>query len=192
MRLRRRALSVRDRSAEAGGTEGAGGPLAASAEEARSGKVDVHEERAQTRPLGLGQVLVFVYGFFAFAAGGRSVYQLVTRVDEAPVAVSLSVTAALVYLVAFTQLRSRRPRAWKVAVAACAFELAGVLVVGSVSLALPDVFPRATVWSTYGLGYGFLPLVLPAAGLVWLLRGETRRAYRAPAVGGARGSGRPA
>jgi hypothetical protein len=61
-----------------------------------------------------------------------------------------------------------------------ALGLGQVLVVGSLSLALPEAFPRATVWSTYGLGYGFLPLVLPIAGLWWLLRDETRRAYRAP------------
>jgi hypothetical protein len=129
--------------------------------------------------LGVGQALVFLYGFFAFAAGGRSVYQVATRFDEAPVAVSLSVTAAAVYLLAFTQLRRRDPRAWRVAVAACSFELAGVLVVGSLSLAFPDWFPRATVWSTYGIGYGFLPLLLPIAGLAWLLRTDTRRAFRA-------------
>jgi Kef-type K+ transport system membrane component KefB len=129
--------------------------------------------------LGLGQALVFLYGFFAFAAGGRSVYQVVARFDEAPVAVSLSVTAAAVYLLAFTQLRRRNPRAWRVAVAACSFELAGVLVVGSLSLALEDAFPRATVWSTYGIGYGFLPLVLPIVGLYWLLRPETRSEFGA-------------
>ena len=129
--------------------------------------------------LGLGQALVFLYGFFAFAAGGRSVYQVATRFDEAPVAVSLSVTAAAVYLLAFTQLRRRDPRAWRVAVAACSFELAGVLVVGSLSLVLEDAFPRATVWSTYGIGYGFFPLVLPIAGLYWLLRPETRREFGA-------------
>jgi Kef-type K+ transport system membrane component KefB len=129
--------------------------------------------------LGLGQALVFLYGFFAFAAGGRSVYQVATRFDEAPVAVSLSVTAAAVYLLAFTQLRRRDPRAWRLAVAACSFELAGVLVVGSLSLALEDAFPRATVWSTYGIGYGFLPLVLPIVGLYWLLRPETRSEFGA-------------
>jgi hypothetical protein len=68
-------------------------------------------------------------------------------------------------------------------VAACSFELAGVLVVGSLSLLDPELFPRATVWSTYGLGYGFFPLFLPIAGLAWLLRGQTRRAFRVDAPG---------
>ena len=31
-------------------------------------------------------------------------------------------------------------------------------------------FPDATVWSQYGLGYGFVPLVLPVVGLWWLRR----------------------
>ncbi len=126
----------------------------------------------------VGQALVFLYGFFAFAAGGRSVYQVATRFDEAPAAVTLSVTAAAVYVLAFTQLRRRDPRAWRVAVGACGFELAGVLVVGTLSLGYPDLFPRATVWTTYGLGYGFFPLLLPIAGLAWLLRTETRRAFQ--------------
>jgi hypothetical protein len=106
-----------------------------------------------------------------------------TRFDEAPVAVSLSVVAAAVYLLAFTQLRRRDPRAWRLSVAACSFELAGVLVVGTLSLANPDLFPRATVWSTFGFGYGFVPLLLPMAGLVWLLRRETRRAFGAAPAG---------
>jgi hypothetical protein len=141
-------------------------------------------ERATDTPrLDAGQALVFLYGFFAFAAGGRSVYQVATRFDEAPVAVSLSVVAAAVYLLAFTQLRRRDPRAWRLSVAACSFELAGVLVVGTLSLANPDLFPRATVWSTFGFGYGFVPLLLPMAGLVWLLRRETRRAFGAAPAG---------
>jgi hypothetical protein len=141
-------------------------------------------ERATDTPrFDAGQALVFLYGFFAFAAGGRSVYQVATRFDEAPVAVSLSVVAAAVYLLAFTQLRRRDPRAWRLSVAACSFELAGVLVVGTLSLAYPDLFPRATVWSTFGFGYGFVPLLLPIAGLAWLLRRETRRAFGAASAG---------
>jgi len=33
-----------------------------------------------------------------------------------------------------------------------------------------ELFADQTVWSTYGIGYGFVPLVLPIAGLWWLLR----------------------
>ena len=107
----------------------------------------------------------------------RSVYQLIVRFDDAPLAVSLSVVAALVYLVAAYCMRRRGARVWRVAVAACTFELVGVLTVGTVSVVSSDVFQRATVWSQYGSGYGFVPLVLPMLGLGWLLRRETRRDY---------------
>jgi hypothetical protein len=43
-----------------------------------------------------------------------------------------------------------------------------VLVVGTVSLVLRDAFPDETVWSAYGIGYGFVPLVLPVLGLLRL------------------------
>jgi hypothetical protein len=33
------------------------------------------------------------------------------------------------------------------------------------------------VWSYFGVGYGFLPLLLPIVGLVWLLRPTTQAAY---------------
>jgi hypothetical protein len=31
-------------------------------------------------------------------------------------------------------------------------------------------FPDATVWSLYGDGYGYVPVVLPILGLLWLRR----------------------
>jgi hypothetical protein len=62
-----------------------------------------------------------------------------------------------------------------VALACCTVELAGVLVVGTASLAMPDTFPEATVWSGYGIGYGLVPLVLPVLGLAWLRRTRPAR-----------------
>jgi hypothetical protein len=47
-------------------------------------------------------------------------------------------------------------------------ELLGVVSVGALSSAAPELFPDKTVWSHFGQGYGFLPLVLPFAGLAWL------------------------
>ena len=47
-------------------------------------------------------------------------------------------------------------------------ELVGVLAVGTWSLTDRAAFPDATVWSAYGRGYGFVPLVLPVLGLLWL------------------------
>ena len=117
---------------------------------------------------GWGRVLVFVYGVFAVAATGRSLVQLGSDAGRAPVAYSLSLAAAVIYLVATTCLLLGGPRAWTAAVVACSVELAGVLVVGVLSYAVTEWFPDKTVWSHFGQGYGFLPLVLPFAGLTWL------------------------
>lgn len=116
---------------------------------------------------GPGRVLVAVYGVFAVAAGARSAVQIATRFEAAPLAYLLSALAAAVYLVATVAL-ARSERA--LALVACSVELAGVLTVGTASLVVPAAFPDATVWSGYGIGYGFAPLVLPVLGLLWLRR----------------------
>ena len=56
----------------------------------------------------------------------------------------------------------------RLALVAIIIELVGVLTVGTLSIVGPDAFPRATVWSVFGIGYGFVPLVLPILGLAWL------------------------
>jgi len=127
----------------------------------------------QGRPTasGPGRLLVLVYGVFALSASARAGYQLATQFAEAAVAYVLSAVAALIYIVATVSLARSGPasrRAWQVALAACTVELLGVLTVGTVSLLVPSEFPDATVWSGYGQGYGFVPLVLPVLGLLWL------------------------
>lgn len=134
-------------------------------------------ERPRRRISGIGRVLVFVYGVLALAATGRSVFQIIDRFHEAPVAFSLSAVAAVVYIVATIALVAPG-RAWyRVAWITITFELVGVLVIGSLSLFAPavlglhdiDPFGRdATVWSVYGMGYLFVPLALPILGLIWL------------------------
>lgn len=119
---------------------------------------------------GPGRVLVAVYGLFALSAGARAGVQLATRFDEAPVAYLLSAFAALVYVGATLALARSTPGWWRVALVCCSVELIGVLAVGTASLAVSDEFPDATVWSDYGSGYGFVPLVLPVIGLLWLWR----------------------
>jgi hypothetical protein len=115
---------------------------------------------------GAGRLLVAVYAVFALSASSRAALQLATRFDEAPVAYALSAVAAGVYLVATVALaRGARRLAW----ATVLFELVGVLVVGTLTVAVDDLFPDQTVWSAYGAGYGFIPLVLPVLGL-WRLR----------------------
>jgi hypothetical protein len=114
---------------------------------------------------GLGRVLVFVYGLFAVAATARAVVQLATDASLAPVAYSLSLFSGLVYIVATWALATDRRR---VAMVTILVELTGVLVIGTLSH--PDDIDRASVWSDYGNGYGFVPLVLPVIGLWWLWR----------------------
>ncbi|MGZ5406017.1 MAG: hypothetical protein ACXWDL_15315 [Nocardioides sp.] len=116
------------------------------------------------------QVLVAVYAVFALAAGARSLVQLTTEFGNAPLAYSLSAVAAAVYVVATLALRRTSERARRVAITACAVEAVGVVVVGTLSRLRPEWFPDQTVWSDFGRGYGFVPLVLPFVGLWWLLR----------------------
>ena len=116
------------------------------------------------------QVLVALYAVFALAAGARSLVQVTTRFGDAPLAYSLSAVAASVYVVATLALRRTGGTAHRVALAAVGTEAAGVLVVGTSSLLRPAWFPDQTVWSEYGAGYFYVPLVLPFVGLWWLLR----------------------
>lgn len=120
------------------------------------------------------QVLVAVYAVFAVAAGARSLVQLTTKFDHAPLAYLLSALAAAIYVVATVALRYDGPRALAVAVTAIAVELVGVVGVGALSLAEPDWFPDQTVWSDFGAGYGYVPLVLPVIGLLWLWKWRPR------------------
>jgi hypothetical protein len=119
---------------------------------------------ASTRT-GFGRILVFVYGVFALAATARALVQLATEASKAPVAYSLSLFSGIVYIVATWALATDRRR---VAMLTIGVELTGVLVIGSLSH--PSDIDRASVWSDYGNGYGFVPLVLPFLGLWWLWR----------------------
>ncbi|MFC5790066.1 hypothetical protein EDM22_18770 [Agromyces tardus] len=119
---------------------------------------------------GIGRVLVAVYAVLALAATGRSFVQIVQRFDEAPVAYALSALAAVVYIVATIAL-TRPGRTWyRIAWATIIFEFTGVLVVGTLSVVDPALFPHDTVWSGYGRGYLFIPLVLPVLGMWWLAK----------------------
>lgn len=125
-------------------------------------------EPRQALSEGWGRALVFVYGLFAVAATGRSAVQLGMDADRAPLAYSLSLLAAVIYLVATTCLLLGGRTGWRVAAVAVTVELLGVLSVGVLSYLATDLFPDRTVWSHFGQGYGFLPLILPVAGLAWL------------------------
>jgi drug/metabolite transporter (DMT)-like permease len=125
-------------------------------------------------------VLVAVYGTFALAAGARAAVQLSTKFDEAPVAYLLSAFAAVVYIVATVGLVRGGRGGRRTAMVAISVELVGVLVVGTLSLADRAAFPDETVWSAYGRGYGFVPLVLPVLGLLLLRRTGQKSPPKSP------------
>jgi hypothetical protein len=131
---------------------------------------------------GAGRVLVAVYGTFALAAGARAAVQLGTRFAEAPVAYLLSALAAVVYVVATVGLVRGGVGGRRTALIAITVELVGVLVVGTTSLADPAAFPDETVWSAYGRGYYYVPLVLPVLGLLLLRRSGRREQAQRPAA----------
>lgn len=127
-------------------------------------------DRPASTSTGFGRVLVAVYAVFALAATARSVVQLATRFDEAPVAYLLSAVAGAVYVVATIGLARRGAASDRVALWAVRFELVGVVTVGILTVTDRSLFPDATVWSRFGQGYGYVPLVLPFVGLWWLRR----------------------
>jgi hypothetical protein len=134
-----------------------------------------------TRATGIGRVLIAVYALLALAATGRSVFQLLDDFEKAPVAYSLSALAAVVYIVATVALLAPGDTWYRVAWITISFELAGVLVVGLLSIFDPVLFPAKTVWSMFGRGYGFVPLVLPILGMLWLYRRRPSRVSALPA-----------
>lgn len=132
------------------------------------------EERTGTsRPgigTGPGKLLVTLYGIFAVGATSRAVVELSTKYHQAPLAYLLSAVAAAVYVFITVSLVRGGEGARRAALLCCSAELIGVLVVGTWTLVEPAAFPDSTVWSDYGMGYLFLPLVLPVTGLLWLRR----------------------
>jgi hypothetical protein len=135
----------------------------------------------QSTRTGPGRLLVAVYGLFALSACARAGTQIVTEFSRAPAAYVLSAFAGIVYIVATVTLVNGSRTARRIAFLSCSVELAGVLAVGTWSVLDPASFPDATVWSTYGVGYAFVPLVLPVFGLLWLRR-WSRRAGTVPAA----------
>ena len=116
---------------------------------------------------GPGRLLVAVYGILALAATARGIYQVGLKLDEAPVAYVLSLVSGIVYVVATIALaKDWRTAAWW----AVSIEMVGVLTVGILSLTVVDDFPDQTVWSAFGQGYGYIPVILPFLGLLWLWR----------------------
>ncbi len=116
---------------------------------------------------GPGVVLLVVYVIFAISAGARAVFQIAVQFQVAPLAYLLSAFSAAVYIVAAVAIGRERRR---LALTAVWIELVGVVVIGLFTVIAPQDFADATVWSDFGVGYGFVPLILPVLGLIWLFR----------------------
>jgi hypothetical protein len=100
----------------------------------------------------------------------RASFQIFTKFEQAPLAYSLSLVSALVYILATVSL-AKSGRSWRrIALAAVIFELVGVVTVGSLSFSAPELFAHPSVWSGFGSGYGYIPLALPILGLIWISR----------------------
>ena len=119
-------------------------------------------------PTGPRRLLIALYAVFALAATARGIVQIATKFDEAPVAYVLSLLSGIVYICAaiglVTNRRWSRPLAWT----AVGTEMVGVVTIGIASIIDAEVFPHDTVWSRFGAGYGYVPVILPVLGLMWL------------------------
>lgn len=135
------------------------------------------KRHAAGRSSGPGRLIVAVYAVFAISATARAGYQIATGFSHAPVAYSLSAFAAIVYILAAVSLAKPGTAWFWTSVAAVSVELVGVLTVGAYSVLSSTALPEATVWSGFGQGYGYVPLVLPLIGLWWLYRNRAERKY---------------
>lgn len=149
---------------------------ATSASADTDANADARRSRSGRLGEGPGRLLVLLYGVFTVGAASRSITQMIMKFDEAPLAYMLSAVAAVVYAFILVSLVRGGETARRLAMFCCAAELTGVLVVGTWTLVDPSAFPDATVWSQYGMGYLFLPLVLPVTGLIWLRNARARQA----------------
>jgi hypothetical protein len=126
------------------------------------------DPRPESTRSGPGRLLVAIYGLFALSATARALVQIATKFSHAPLAYVLSAFAGVVYITATVTLTNGSRTARRIALLSCSVELIGVVSVGTWTVLDRAAFPDATVWSDYGIGYGFVPLILPVFGLLWL------------------------
>ena len=124
------------------------------------------------RTLGVGRLLIVFYAVFAVSSTARASFQILTKFEQAPLAYSLSLLSAFVYILATISLAKAGKRWKQAALASVVFELAGVLSVGALSFVAPELFAHPSVWSGFGSGYGYIPLVLPILGLLWIRKSQ--------------------
>ena len=140
------------------------------------------EQEDDTPPTGPRRVLIALYAVFALAATARGIVQIATKYHDAPLAYVLSLFSGFVYIAAtiglVTNRRWSRPLAW----AAVGTEMVGVVTIGLASIIDSTAFPHDTVWSRFGAGYGYVPIILPVLGLMWLW--QTRLHQKGSATAG--------
>jgi hypothetical protein len=125
-----------------------------------------------------GVILAISYPVLAISTGFRAIYQLFLKEGVTNyLAPALSAVAALLYLIAAIGFAVREKWAWWISVVALGLEMVLVLLVGTLSLIIPDTI-GSTVWRYYGIDYAFFPLIQPLLGLLWLFHPKTRVAYR--------------
>lgn len=125
----------------------------------------------------LGYILTVSYPILAVSTGVRAVFQLFLKEGVVNyLAPTLSLAAAICYLTATIGFAYRRRAAWRLSVGVLLFETALTLVVGFLSLIIPEAIGR-TVWRHFGADYGYFPLFQPAIGLVWLFWPSIRQQY---------------
>ncbi len=125
----------------------------------------------------LGYILTVSYPLLAVSTGVRALFQLFLKEGVVNyLAPTLSFVAAICYLTATIGFAYRRRWAWRLSVGVLLFETFLTLIVGSLSLVIPEVVGR-TVWRHFGADYGYFPLFQPAIGLVWLFWPSIMRQY---------------
>lgn len=114
---------------------------------------------------GAGRAIIAAYAILALAASARSIVQIARDFETAPLAYALSGFAAVVYVAATVALaHGARTLAW----VTITIEFVGVVCVGMLTGWHPELFPKDTVWSGFGKGYGYVPAILPIFGFAWL------------------------
>lgn len=125
----------------------------------------------------LGYILTVSYPLLAVSTGVRALFQLFLKEGVGNyLAPTLSFVAAICYLTATIGFAYKRRWAWRLSVGVLLFETFLTLIVGSLSLVIPEVVGR-TVWRHFGADYGYFPLFQPAIGLVWLFWPSIMRQY---------------
>ena len=124
-----------------------------------------------------GYILAVSYPILALSTGVRALFQLMFKEGVSNyLAPGLSLVAAVCYLTATIGFARRERWGWWLSVGVLSLETTLTLVVGGLSLALPELIGR-TVWRHFGADYGYFPLFQPLIGLVWLLWPATMRQY---------------